>query len=93
MMHMYEPRTPGTTRAVFNAIITTCRPPPPPQRAEDKERCTSEVTGFMKQHEPLDEDLGVTVIIDLFFKHPKGRQSRGVARCHRQHPRYVPSSP
>lgn len=74
VIRRYEPRTPGTKRAVLKAIITN----PPSRRAEEVERSLFKAEELMNEYEvlagkPLDEDLGVTVIIDLCVQDLKDR--------------------
>ena len=58
LMKRYEPRTPGTKRALLKAVINNT----PAKKPEDIEKY--EVLGG----ESLPEDLRVTVIIDLCTK-------------------------
>ena len=65
----YEPRTPGTKRALLKAIINNS----PSKKPEDIEKNMMHVEELMKKYEimsgdPLPEDLRVTVIIDLCVK-------------------------
>jgi hypothetical protein len=65
----YEPRTPGTKRALLKAIINNGQA----KKAEDIEKNVMHVEELMKKYEvmsgtPLPEDLRVTVIIDLCVK-------------------------
>ena len=69
LMKRYEPRTPGTKRALLKAVINN----PPSKKPEDIEKNLMHVEELIKKYEvlggdPLPEDLRVTVIIDLCTK-------------------------
>ena len=69
LMKRYEPRTPGTKRALLKAVINNV----PAKKPRDIEKNLMNVDEFMKKYEvlggdPLPEDLRVTVIIDLCTK-------------------------
>ena len=66
LMRRYDPKNPGTERAILKAIINN----QPAKKAEDIEGNLRAVAELMKKYEAiardnLPEDLGVTVIIDL----------------------------
>ena len=69
LMKRFEPKTPGTKRALLKAVINN----PPAKKPEDIEKNLMHVEELMKRYEvlggePLPEDLRVTVIIDLCTK-------------------------
>jgi len=69
LMKRYEPRTPGTKRALLKAIINNA----PAKKPEELEKNLMKVEEYMKKYElmagnELPEDLKVTVIIDLCTK-------------------------
>ena len=69
VMKRFEPRTPGTKRALLKAVINNT----PAKKPEDIEKNLMNVEELMKRYEvlggePLPEDLRVTVIIDLCTK-------------------------
>ena len=69
LMKRYEPRTPGTKRALLKAVINNA----PAMKPEDIEKNLMNVEELMKKYEvlggeSLPEDLRVTVIIDLCTK-------------------------
>ena len=69
LMKRYEPRTPGTKRALLKAIINN----PASKKLDELEKNLMKVEEFMKHYEvmagaDMPEDLKVTVIIDLCTK-------------------------
>ena len=69
LVKRYEPRTPGTKRALLKAVINNA----PGKKPEEIEKNLMSVKELMKKYEvlggePLPEDLRVTVIIDLCTK-------------------------
>lgn len=69
LMKRYEPRTPGTKRALLKAVINN----PAAKKPDEIEKNLMHVEELMKKYEvlsgqPLPEDLRVTVIIDLCTK-------------------------
>ena len=69
LMKRYEPRTPGTKRALLKAIINN----PASNKPDELEKNLMKVEEYMKHYEvmagaDLPEDLKVTVIIDLCTK-------------------------
>ena len=66
LMKRYEPRTPGTKRALLKAIINN----PPAKKPDETEKNLLAVENLIRKYEvmagePLPEDLRITVIIDL----------------------------
>lgn len=75
LMKHHETRTPGTKRVVVLNSITSSGQS---KRTEDMERNLLRVEELMHKHEalacdPLDDDLGVTVIVGLCAKHLRER--------------------
>ena len=69
LMKRYEPRTPGTKRALLKAVINN----PAAKKPDDIEKNLMHVEELMKKYEALGgqalpDDLRVTVIIDLCTK-------------------------
>ena len=69
LMKRFEPKTPGTKRALLKAVINST----PAKKPEDIEKNLMHTEELMKRYEvlggePLPEDLRVTVIIDLCTK-------------------------
>ena len=70
-MKRYEPRTPGTKRALPKAIINN----PASKKPDELEKNLMKVEEYMKHYADLPEDFKVTVIIDLCTKDVKERNT------------------
>ena len=78
LMKRYEPRTPGTKRALLKAVINNL----PSKRPDEIEKNMMHVEELMRKYEQLageglPEDLRITVIIDLCTKDLRERLEHG----------------
>ena len=78
LMKRYEPRTPGTKRALLKAVINNL----PSKRPDEIEKNIMHVEELMRKYEQLageglPEDLRITVIIDLCTKDLRERLEHG----------------